>query len=106
MSRNLYSVNRMNIKTARKFEFFNYQYYLGPNLYLNRSALVFQVKIGNREDILPLEDYQIAIEKKLPQLRSIAISNYLSLIACTISQVNQLDLDLPINSYNINLYER
>ncbi len=95
----------MNIKTARKFEFFNYQYYLGPNLYLNHSALVFQVKIGTPETILPLEDYQIAIEKKLPQLRLMPISNYLSLIACTMSQVNQLDLDLPVDSYNIHQTE-
>ncbi|MGB5596924.1 MAG: cyanophycin synthetase [Crocosphaera sp.] len=96
----------MNLDIPTNFKIFNYQYYVGSNLYLNTSALVFEVEIGTKENLLSLDDYQIAIQKQLPQLQSNLISDYLSLIPCTISQVNQLDLDLPLDSYSIYKTEK
>ncbi|MGB5769320.1 MAG: cyanophycin synthetase, partial [Crocosphaera sp.] len=96
----------MNLDIPTNFKIFNYQYYVGSNLYLNTSALVFEVEIGTKENLLSLDDYQIAIQKQLPQLQSNLISDYLSLIPCTISQVNQLDLDLPLDSYSIYRTEK
>ncbi|MGK7877308.1 MAG: hypothetical protein AB4426_29630 [Xenococcaceae cyanobacterium] len=41
----------MSLDTAPNFHFFNYQQYLGSNLYLNTSALVFDLALGTEVNL-------------------------------------------------------
>ncbi|MGK7876912.1 MAG: cyanophycin synthetase [Xenococcaceae cyanobacterium] len=92
----------MSLDTAPNFHFFNYQHYLGPNLYLNTSALVFDLALGTEVNLHHIDDYLVQISQQLPPLRKIQISDYITLVARTISEVNKLELELPLESFSIH----
>ena len=92
----------MSLDTALNFDFFNYQQYLGPNLYLDTSALVFDLALGTRVNLLSIDDYLAEVSQQLPQLGQIPRSDYISLVARIISEVNKLELELPLESFSIH----
>ena len=92
----------MSLNTAPNFYFSNYQQYLGPNLYLDTSALVFDLALGIKVNVLSIDDYLVEISKQLPQLEPIQVSDYISLVARIISEVNKLELELPLERFSIH----
>jgi cyanophycin synthetase len=75
-------------------------FYDGPNYYLNRQALVFNLSIdpqGRRVDF-----YTPTILKSLPQLNGHLPSSVVDLFGDVLIQVLKMDIDLYLNHYAIS----
>jgi cyanophycin synthetase len=91
----------MSTYRDKTFNLSHFKNYLGPNPYLNKGALVFEFAISSANQPLPIEDYHQEILKKIPQLSSHIPNTYEELFAQTVAQVNQLEMELYIESYSV-----
>jgi cyanophycin synthetase len=77
-----------------------FYFYSGPNYYLDRKAMVFNLSIdpeGKRVDF-----YAPHVTKEFPQMADDLPSSVVDLFADVLVQVLKMDIDLYINRYSIN----
>jgi cyanophycin synthetase len=101
---------RVNARKTDVFDIFNFQHYIGPNLYLNTGALVFDFALTGNQQALPLEDY---VEKvcetiedgwqghRIAHLRDETYESHAHLFARTTSEIAKLDMNLHLHRWSI-----
>jgi len=77
---------------VRKFNFFN-----GPNYYLDRPALVFQLSIDPRQR--PVDFFQAPVAEKFPALKAESFERLVDLFGAALLQVLKMDIDLFLNHF-------
>ncbi len=96
---------RVNARKTDVFDVFNFKHYMGPNLYLDTAALVFDFALTVYNRPLPIDDYVSVIGDRYPNLHSAAGESYAHLFAQTVSEVGKLDMDLHLNRWSVKLYQ-
>ncbi|BAY15801.1 RimK domain-containing protein ATP-grasp [Anabaenopsis circularis NIES-21] len=92
---------RVNARRTDVFDVFNFQHYAGPNPYLDRGALVFDVALTGYREPLPIEDYVARISDRYPHLGNQTYESYAHLFARTASEVGKLEMDLHLSHFNV-----
>ncbi|HAJ59157.1 MAG TPA: cyanophycin synthetase [Cyanobacteria bacterium UBA8543] len=96
---------RINARKTDAFDIFNIKHYIGPNPYLDTSALVFDFAFTGYLEPRPIDDYVSIIGERYPQLALESYDSYAHLFARTVSEVGKLDMGLHLNRWNLKLYE-
>lgn len=95
---------RVNARKTDVFDIFSFQHYIGPNVYLNTGALVFDFALTDNQQALPLEDYVKKVGDRLPHLRDETYESHAHLFARTTSEIAKLDMDLHLHRWSIKSY--
>lgn len=96
---------RVNARKTDVFDIFNLRYYIGPNPYLDRAALVFDFALTGYDEPLPIEDYVAVVSDRYPRLQEENCQSYAELFGSTISEVGKLDMDLHLDRWSIKPQE-
>ena len=83
------------------FKVHKFKYYTGPNYFLDRSAMVFNLYVdpeGNKADF-----YKEKVLEKFPKLAEDYPSSVVDLFAECVIEVLKMDIDLYINNYRITI---
>ncbi len=91
---------RQEIYQEKDFKPRKFYAYNGPNFYLDRQALVFNLFIAPQGD--SVEFYKAEIVKHLPKLQEIETPYVVYLFAEVIMQVLKMDIDLYVSKYAIS----
>ncbi|MBK1990243.1 cyanophycin synthetase [Sphaerospermopsis aphanizomenoides BCCUSP55] len=94
-------VIRINARRTDVFDIFNLKYYIGPNPYLDRGALVFDFALTGYAQPLKIEEYIEQISKQYSHLDKQTYNSYADLFARVVSEVGKLDMDLHLNHWSI-----
>ncbi len=92
---------RVNARDSDVFDLFNVQEYLGPNPYLNRASLVFELALTGYDRPLPISDYLAVLGDRYPRLTEIEYASHAELFASTASVVNKLDMNLHLQGWSV-----
>jgi cyanophycin synthetase len=92
---------RVNARTTDAFDIFNIKHYVGPNPYLETSALVFDFALTGYLEPRPIEEYAAIISERFPHLNNQTYSSYAYLFAQTVSEVGKLDMGLHLERWNL-----
>ncbi|MEH2238071.1 acetate--CoA ligase family protein [Nostoc sp.] len=104
---------RINARRTDVFDIFNFKHYIGPNLYLDTGALVFDFALVDSREPLPIEDYiarigtdvQRLVERhRYPHLGGQTYESHAHLFAQVVSEVGKLDMDLHLNHWSVKPY--
>ncbi len=96
---------RINARITDAFDIFNFKHYIGPNLYLDTGALIFDFALTNDWRPLPISDYTSVIGKRYPQLGDEEYQSHAKLFARTLSEVAKLNIDLHLYRTNLKSYQ-
>jgi cyanophycin synthetase len=96
---------RINARKSDAFDIFNIKYYIGPNSFLNTSALVFDFALTGFLDPQPIENYLSIISKRYPHLGDETYESYAHLFARTVSEVGNLNMGLHLNRWSLKPYK-
>ena len=96
---------RVNARDSDIFDLFNVREYLGPNPYLNRAALVFELALTGYDRPLPISDYLAVLGDRYPRLTEREYASHAELFASTASIVNKLDMDLHLQGWSVQQQE-
>jgi len=88
-------MENLNDFDVRKFYVYN-----GPNFYLNKKALVFNIFL--EPDGPEVNFYKEAVYKEFPALSGRNPSTVIDLFSSTLVQVLKMDIDLFLNDYSIS----
>jgi cyanophycin synthetase len=88
-------MENLNDFDVRKFYVYN-----GPNFYLNKKALVFNIFL--EPDGPEVDFYKEAVYKEFPALSGRKPSTVIDLFSSTLVQVLKMDIDLFLNDYSIS----
>ncbi len=80
---------------VRKFKFYN-----GPNLYLDRKAMVFNLYV--EPDGQPVDFYEAKMIQRFPQIQAKQASQVADLFAEVLVMILKMDIDLYIGEYAIS----
>ncbi|AFZ59933.1 cyanophycin synthetase [Anabaena cylindrica FACHB-243] len=94
-------VIRINARTTDVFDIFNLKYYIGPNPYLDRGALVFDFALTGFGEPLKIEEYVADISKMYSHLGKQTYNSYADLFARVVSEVGKLDMGLHLNHWSV-----
>ena len=92
---------RVNARNTDVFDLFNVREYLGPNPYLNRASLVFELALTGYDRPLPIADYLAVLGERYPRLTEKEYASHAELFANTASVVNKLDMDLHLEGWSV-----
>jgi cyanophycin synthetase len=92
---------RINARKSDAFDIFNIKYYIGPNPYLDTSALVLSFALTGYLEPLPIEQYISIISQRYPHLTEETYESYAHLFARTVSEVGKLDMGLHLNRWSV-----
>lgn len=92
---------RINARKSDAFDIFNIKHYIGPNPYLDTSALVLNFALTGYFEPLPLEKYVYIISERYPHLAEDTYESYAHLFARTVSEVGKLDMGLHLNRWSV-----
>lgn len=96
---------RINARKSDAFDIFNIKHYIGPNPFLNTSALVFEFSFTGFLEPKPLDHYLSIISENYPHLRDESYESYAHLFARTVSEVGNLDMELHLNRWSLKPYK-
>ena len=96
---------RVNARDSDIFDLFNVREYLGPNPYLNRTSLVFELALTGYDRPLPIADYLAVLGDRYPRLIEREYASHAELFAITVSIVNKLDMDLHLQGWSVQQQE-
>ena len=96
---------RVNARDSDIFDLFNVREYLGPNPYLNRASLVFELALTGYDRPLPISDYLAVLGDRYPRLTEREYASHAELFAITASIVNKLDMDLHLQGWSVQQQE-
>ncbi|MGM3307941.1 acetate--CoA ligase family protein [Anabaena sp. WFMT] len=94
-------VIRINARKTDVFDIFNLKYYIGPNPYLDRSALIFDFALTGFGEPLKIEEYVFDISKMYSHLGKQTYNSYADLFARVVSEVGKLDMGLHLNHWSV-----
>ncbi|NET02386.1 MAG: cyanophycin synthetase [Sphaerospermopsis sp. SIO1G1] len=97
-------VIRINARRTDVFDIFNFTYYIGPNPYLDNSALVFDFTLTEDSDPLPIKNYLDVISSIYPNILENNYQLYADLFAYVASEVGKLNIGLYLNDWSIKPY--
>ena len=92
---------RVNARDSDIFDLFNVKEYLGPNPYLNRASLVFELALTGYDRPLPIADYLTVLGDRYPRLIETEHTSHAELFANTVSVVNKLDMELHLQGWSV-----
>jgi cyanophycin synthetase len=92
---------RINARKSDAFDIFNIKYYIGPNPYLDTSALVLSFALTGYLEPLPIEQYISIISERYQHLAEETYESYAHLFARTVSEVGKLDMGLHLNHWSV-----
>lgn len=92
---------RINARNSDAFDIFNIKHYVGPNPYLDTSALVLNFALTGYLEPLPLEKYVFIISERYPHLAEDTYESYAHLFARTVSELGKLDMGLHLNRWSV-----
>ena len=92
---------RVNARDSDVFDLFNVQEYIGPNPYLNRASLVFELALTGYDRPLSISDYLAVLGDRYPRLTETEYTSHAELFANTVSVVNKLDMDLHLQGWSV-----
>lgn len=92
----------MSKSGTESFKITNFQYYSGPNPYLNTGALVCEFIVSSTTRVLDISDYQKAIREFLPNLPKEGIESYGDLFAKILTCLSPLEMDLHLNRVSLH----
>ena len=95
-------VVRLNARDTDAFDLGNLTYYPGPNLYLPRRSLVFDLAITGGPPPLPVADYVAAVASVYPQLAGTTYPDHAHLFAGLVSLVSRLDIGLYLDRFAVH----
>lgn len=98
-------VLRINARKSDAFDIFNIKHYIGPNPFLNTSALVFDFSLTGFLEPKPLDNYLSIIKKRYPEIGNENYESYAHLFARTVSEVGNLDMGLHLNRWSLKPYK-
>ena len=87
-------MERLNDFDVRKFYVYN-----GPNAYLNKKALVFNIFL--EPDGPEVGYYNTTVFREFPKLEERNPTTVIDLFSATLIQVMKMDIDLYLNDYSI-----
>jgi cyanophycin synthetase len=96
---------RINARDTDVFDLFNVKKFVGPNPYLNRSAIVFDFAFTGYARPLEILEYLEVLGERYPRLKEIEYQSHAELFARTVAEVNQLDMDLYVDGWSIGEVE-
>ena len=94
-------VGRLNARDSDAFDLGNLTYFPGPNVYLDRAALVFDLAPTGGPLPLPVTDYVDAVAKVYPQLTDATFPDHAHLFAGLVSLVSRLDIGLHLDRFGV-----
>jgi cyanophycin synthetase len=94
-------VIRINARKTDVFDIFNLKYYIGPNPYLDRGALVFDFALTGYAQPLKIEEYIEQISKQYSPLDKQTYNSYADLFARVVSEVGNLEMGLYLNHWSV-----
>lgn len=83
----------------REFDVRKFDYYNGPNFYLDRPSLVFQLSIDPRQR--PVDFFQAPVAGKFPILKAERFERLVDLFGAALLQVLKMDIDLYLNHFHV-----
>ena len=92
---------RVNARSTDIFDLYNIREYLGANPYLNRAALVFDLALTGYDHPSTIESYIAVLGDIYPRLTEREYTSYAELFACTIAEVNKLDMGLHLQKWSV-----
>lgn len=92
---------RVNARKTDAFDIFNFQHFIGANLYLNTGAYVFDFALTGNSEPLPLNVYLEVIGDRFPHLLEDTYETYAHLFARTVVEVGKLDMDLHLTQVGV-----
>ncbi|MGB5963096.1 MAG: acetate--CoA ligase family protein [Coleofasciculaceae cyanobacterium] len=98
-------VLRINARKSDAFDIFNIKHYIGPNPFLNTSALVFDFSLTGFLEPQPLENYVSVISQRYPHLGKETYESYAQLFAKTVSEVGDLEMGLHLSRWSLKPYK-
>ena len=87
-------VVRLNARDSDAFDLGNLLFYPGPSVYLDRPAMVFDLRLTGGPHPLPVADYVAAVARTYPQLTGTTYPDHAHLFAALVSLVAKLDIGL------------
>ncbi len=88
------------------FHLFNFKHYLGPNPYLNASAVVFDFALFANAKPRAIDDYVLVIGKELSAIAALQLTSYTDLLAQTVLEVGKLNMGLHLERLSVKSYNR
>jgi cyanophycin synthetase len=92
---------RVNARKTDAFDIFNLKHYIGPNPYLETSALVFDFALTGYLEPRSVEEYAAIIHDRFPHLSNQTYDSFAYLFAQTVSEVGKLDMGLHLDRWNL-----
>ncbi len=95
---------RINARPNDVLDIFNLKHYSGANPYLDSPAVTYDISLTQERDPLPIEAYVSSIGHRFPHLRRNHYFSIAHLFGQVVAEVNQLDMDLPLERWVLKLY--
>lgn len=95
---------RINARPNDALDIFNLKHYSGPNPYLDTAAITYDMTLTHERDPLSLESYVQQVGHRFPHLRRHQYFSLAHLFGQVVSEVNGLDMDLPLERWAMKLY--
>ena len=92
---------RLNARDTDAFDLGNLTFFPGPNLYLPRTALVFDLALTGSPPALPVAAYVEAVARVYPHLTGASFPDHAHLFAALVSLVSRLDLGLHLERFSV-----
>ena len=97
---------RLNARPTDAFDIAIVRHYEGPNPYLDREALVFDLSLTGSPPPLPVERYLAEVARAYPRLAGGAFVDHAHLFARLVGEVARLDTGLNLERYSVHPRER
>ncbi len=95
---------RINARPNDVLDIFNLKHYSGANPYLDTAAVTYDISLTHERDPLPIERYISGVGHRFPHLRRNHYFSLAHLFGRVVAEVNQLDMDLPLERWILKLY--
>lgn len=96
----------VNARRTDAFDVYNFKHYAGPNPYLERGALVFDLVLTGYSEPLPVQDYIDRISRRYPSIAAETYASHAELFARTVVEVGKLEMDLQSECYSLKPLEK
>ncbi|MBW4523325.1 MAG: cyanophycin synthetase [Scytolyngbya sp. HA4215-MV1] len=95
-------ITRVNARKTDAFDIFNFRYYQGPNFYLEKAAIVFDLTVTENSTPLLLQQYADQIADYYPHIREQSWDSYAALFAQTVAEVSNLGMGLQLDRWSLH----
>jgi cyanophycin synthetase len=93
---------RLNARATDAFDLGNLTFYPGPNPYLERRALVFDLTLTGGPEPLPIGRYVEEVARAYPHLTGASFPDHAHLFGALVSEVGRLDIGLELHRWRVH----